>query len=201
MVIPPMNWDRMVRGLMTLPAAKTPEQPRHPDLAGYPYAPGPRRTGLRSASPAVRPSAVPDLGTVMRDRQGQAGQHPLPVQKHRAGTALAVVAALLRARVAEPLAQRVQQARPGVNGQLVRPASTRNVTSACTAPGTGSARGELPSTFRPSATCMRQVRPPGYPPGSAANQPLPSRGRERLGPAGVDRRRTGSGAWLSRAAA
>jgi len=48
---------------------------------------------------------------------------------------------------------------------------------------------------------MRQVRPPGYPPGAAANQPLPSRGHERPRPAGVDRRRTGSGASLSRPAA
>jgi len=48
---------------------------------------------------------------------------------------------------------------------------------------------------------MRQVRPPGYPPGAAANQPLPSRGHERPRPAGVDRRRTSSGARLSRCAA
>ncbi len=60
-----------------------------------------------------------DLGAVVRDRQCQAGQRAASIDQHRAGTALAVVAALLRAHVAQPLAAQIQQRHPGVHHQVL----------------------------------------------------------------------------------
>ena len=50
-----------------------------------------------------------DLGAVVADRERQAGIDPPPVDEHRAGAALAAVAALLGAGQIEPLAQQVEQ--------------------------------------------------------------------------------------------
>src|SRR3954470_24846255 len=53
-----------------------------------------------------------DLVPGRRDRQREAGEHPPPVDPHRAGPAGALVAALLGAGEIQVLAQRVQQADP-----------------------------------------------------------------------------------------
>ena len=53
------------------------------------------------------------------DRQHQAAVHPAAVDQHGAGTALAVVAALLGAGQTEMLAQGVEQRRPMVDVQDV----------------------------------------------------------------------------------
>ena len=50
-----------------------------------------------------------DLVAVVHDRERQAGIHPPTVHQHRAGAALAVVAALLGAGHVQVLAQRVEQ--------------------------------------------------------------------------------------------
>src|SRR6185369_17023535 len=54
-----------------------------------------------------------------RDGEGQARQHPLAVEVHGAGAALAPVAALLGAGEPEPVAQRVEQGHPRVERQPV----------------------------------------------------------------------------------
>ena len=83
----------------------------------------------------------------MGDGQRQAGQRPPAVEQHGAGTALAVVAALLRAGDAEPLAERVQQRRAGVDRQPVRSRpSTRRVISASTS---GTYPSNVPGTPSP----------------------------------------------------
>src|SRR5919107_4775731 len=53
-----------------------------------------------------------DLPAVVLDGQGQARVDPHAVDEHRAGTAGALVAALLGAGHPEPLTQRVEQAHP-----------------------------------------------------------------------------------------
>ena len=53
-----------------------------------------------------------DFGAVLHHRERQAGIDPPPVHQHRAGAALAVVAALLGSGQIEMVAQRVEQGRP-----------------------------------------------------------------------------------------
>ena len=50
-----------------------------------------------------------DLGAVVADRQRQARIDPPAVDQHRAGAALAAVAALLGAGQVQPLAQEIEQ--------------------------------------------------------------------------------------------
>src|SRR4051812_39875546 len=54
-----------------------------------------------------------DLGAVLHDDERQARYHPAPVDEHRAGAALAVIAALLGAGQVEPIPQGIEQGRPG----------------------------------------------------------------------------------------
>ena len=60
-----------------------------------------------------------DLSVLVRDGEGQAAIDAPPVEQDGAGSALPVVAALLGAGEPEPLAQRIQQRRARINGQLV----------------------------------------------------------------------------------
>ena len=62
-----------------------------------------------SASPSRQALDGGDLVPVVHHREGQAGVDAPAVDQHRAGAALAVVAALLGAGQAEVLAQRVEQ--------------------------------------------------------------------------------------------
>src|SRR5581483_7093055 len=52
-----------------------------------------------------------DLGVLAGDRENEAAVHPATVEQHGARAALAVIAALLRPREAEVLAQRVEERR------------------------------------------------------------------------------------------
>ena len=61
-----------------------------------------------------------DLGVLMRDGEGEAAIDAPPVEQDGAGAALPMVAALLGAGDSEPLAQRVQQRRAGIDGQPMR---------------------------------------------------------------------------------
>ena len=61
------------------------------------------------------------------DRQGQAAQHPLAADQHRAGAALAMVAALLGPGQAHVVAQGVEQRRARVDGQYVAGAVHRQL--------------------------------------------------------------------------
>ena len=72
-----------------------------------------------SSSPSASPSTVVDLGAVVRDREREAGVDAAAVEQDRAGAALAVVAALLRAGQPEVLAQQVQQRGARVDGEAV----------------------------------------------------------------------------------
>ena len=58
-----------------------------------------------------------DLGAVQRDGEREAAQRAAAVDQHGAGTALPVVAALLRSGQAQVLTQRVEQCGAGVQGQ------------------------------------------------------------------------------------
>ncbi len=58
-----------------------------------------------------------DLGVLVRDGEGQAAIHAPAVEQDGAGSALPVVAALLGAGEAEPLAQRIQQRRPRIDNK------------------------------------------------------------------------------------
>ena len=58
-----------------------------------------------------------DLGAVLHDDQRQAGIDAPAVDQDRAGAALALIAALLGAGQIETVAQRVEQGRPGRDGQ------------------------------------------------------------------------------------
>ena len=55
---------------------------------------------------------------VLHDRQRQAGIDPPAVDQHRAGAALAVVAALLGAGQVELVAQQVEERGPGLDRQV-----------------------------------------------------------------------------------
>ena len=55
---------------------------------------------------------VVTFGAVLHDGERQARIDPPAVDQHRAGAALAVIAALLRAGQVEMVAQRVEQGRP-----------------------------------------------------------------------------------------
>ena len=74
---------------------------------------------------ARRPSASPSAVVISAPSCATASARQVrvrrPSSEHRAGAALAVVAALLRAGVAEALAQQVEQRRPGVDGQRCAP--------------------------------------------------------------------------------
>src|SRR5262245_31959426 len=61
-----------------------------------------------------------DAGAILHDRQCQAGVNTPAVDQDRAGAALAMVAAFLRAGQAEAVAQRIEQRRPRRDGQLRR---------------------------------------------------------------------------------
>ncbi|MNI73685.1 hypothetical protein D3C73_1297090 [compost metagenome] len=61
-----------------------------------------------------------DLGPVMHDGQRQTGIDAPPVQHHRTGATLAVVATLLGAGQVQMFAQRVQQRGAHVQGHLAR---------------------------------------------------------------------------------
>ena len=69
---------------------------------------------MQLAVRSARPSMVVTGAALHRDRKRQAGEHAPAVDQHRAGAALAVVAALLRAGEAEVLAQRIEQRRARV---------------------------------------------------------------------------------------
>src|SRR5689334_16008378 len=73
---------------------------------------------LFAGQPLDRRHLVPLAG----HGQGQAGEHPPAIDPDRAGAAGALVAALLGAGEVEVLAQRVEQAHPGLEGDRVRPA-------------------------------------------------------------------------------
>jgi len=60
-----------------------------------------------------------DLGVLVRDGEGQAAIDAPAVEQDGAGAALPVVAALLGAGEAEPLAQRIQQRRARIDNQRV----------------------------------------------------------------------------------
>ena len=62
-----------------------------------------------------------DRLAVMHHRQRQAGIDAAAVDQHRAGAALAVVAALLRAGEREMLAQSIEQSRARVQRQEMAP--------------------------------------------------------------------------------
>src|SRR5215208_7386882 len=53
-----------------------------------------------------------DLGAVLHDDERQARYHPASVDEHRAGAALAVIAALLGAGQVEAVPQGIEQGRP-----------------------------------------------------------------------------------------
>jgi len=57
---------------------------------------------------------VSTLGAVEADRQRQASVDAAAVDQHRAGAALAAIAALLGSREIEPLAQQIEERHPGV---------------------------------------------------------------------------------------
>jgi hypothetical protein len=61
-----------------------------------------------------------DLGAVVHDREAQAGIDAAAVDQHRAGAALALVAALLGAGQVQVFAQRVEERGAGVERQLAR---------------------------------------------------------------------------------
>lgn len=61
-----------------------------------------------------------DRGAVGSDREGEAGDDPPAVAQHRAGTALPVVASLLRSGAAEVLPQHVEQGPAVVHRHPVR---------------------------------------------------------------------------------
>ena len=60
---------------------------------------------------------VVTLRAVLHDGEREAGIDAPSVDQHRAGAALAVIAALLGAGEVEMIAQRVEQGRPGRNPQ------------------------------------------------------------------------------------
>ena len=72
-----------------------------------------------SSSPAASPSTVVELGAVVGDREREAGVGAAAVEQDRAGAALAVVAALLRAGQPEVLAQEVEQRGADVDVEAV----------------------------------------------------------------------------------
>ena len=72
-----------------------------------------------SSPPAREAFDGRDLRAVLHDGEREAGIDAPAVDQHRAGAALAVVAALLGAGEVEMLAQRVEQRRPGRDAQLV----------------------------------------------------------------------------------
>jgi hypothetical protein len=59
------------------------------------------------------------LSAVVSDREGETGIHATPVEQDRAGSALPVIAALLRAGERELLTQKVEQRDPRVDRQGV----------------------------------------------------------------------------------
>ena len=61
-----------------------------------------------------------DVGAVMADRQSQAGIDPPAVDQHRAGAALAAVAALLGAGQMQALAQQIEQRDAGSSSSTSR---------------------------------------------------------------------------------
>ncbi len=91
--MPPRSCERAVFGLMMRPAAKTPS-----------------RRGTRT-------SPVYDLGVLVGDGEGQAAIDAPAVEQDGAGAALPVVAALLGAGEAQPLAQRIQQCCAGIDNK------------------------------------------------------------------------------------
>ena len=66
-----------------------------------------------------------DAVALVHHRERQAGIDPPPVDDHRAGAALAVIAALLGAGEMQVLAQRVEQRGPRVELELARPRRSR----------------------------------------------------------------------------
>ena len=60
-----------------------------------------------------------DLGVLVCDGEREAAIDAPPVEQDGAGSALPVVAAFLGAGESEPLAQRIQQRRAGIDRQLV----------------------------------------------------------------------------------
>ena len=60
-----------------------------------------------------------DLGAVLHDGEREAGNDPASVHQHRAGAALAVIAALFRARQVEAVPQGIEQGRPRRDGELM----------------------------------------------------------------------------------
>ena len=75
-------------------------------------------TGCSCVAPR-QPLHRGDLGVLPHHGQGQAGLDPLAVDQDRARAALAPVTALLGAGQAEPLAQRVEQGHPRLDGEPV----------------------------------------------------------------------------------
>jgi len=62
-----------------------------------------------------------NLVALMHDGEREAGIHPPPIDMHRAGTALPVIAALLRSKQVQVLAQSVEQRDAGLEAHLILP--------------------------------------------------------------------------------
>ncbi len=76
--------------------------------------------GVQVVAICRQPLDGDDLGILVRDSEGQAAIDASPVEQDGAGAALPVVAALLGAGESEPLAQRIQERRAGIDGKPVR---------------------------------------------------------------------------------
>jgi hypothetical protein len=111
-----------------------------------------------------------DLRALVHHRQAQAGHDPPPIHQHRAGAALALVAALLGAGQVHVLAQRVQQV-VRVSTSSVRDAPfTVSVTRAST--GVSGADGPAPEASAAAA---------GTAVAAADEAPAISRSRREMG--------------------
>ena len=71
-----------------------------------------------SASSAPSPSTVSDIVAVRLDGEHETRADERPVEQHRAGAALTLLAGVLRAREAEPLPEREEQALAGPDVRL-----------------------------------------------------------------------------------
>ena len=73
--------------------------------------------GCRWSPPVGQPLDGDDLGILVRDGEGQTAIDAPTVEQNGAGAALPMVAALLGAGEAEPLAQRIQQRRARIDNK------------------------------------------------------------------------------------
>ncbi len=75
--------------------------------------------GVQVCAICRQPLDRDDLGVLMGDGEGEAARDAPPVEQDGAGAALPVVAALLGSGDSEPLAQGIQECRPGIDGKPV----------------------------------------------------------------------------------